>query len=164
MFFIILNYAVVINIGIALTMREAEGRRVPVDRLVNRSGLAATTAIAVMPLGLQVLGGCLHQSKHPKYLSQLRHYTPPLLRNEMIFSIILHHSLRRGIPLIVGTILLSFFLMLLLIYLRANHYRPPCPPNNDYTNLHFCCLHKKYSTKTKVRKENNINKINRIAW
>ena len=88
-----------LNIGIVHSAREAEGRRVPVNRLVNQSKLAATTAAAVLSLGLRAVGICFHQSEHPKYSSQLKQYTLPLLRYVVILFITAKHLLWRGIPL-----------------------------------------------------------------
>ena len=86
--------------------RGAEGRRVPIDRLVNQSGLVATTAAAAMSLGLRALGSCLHQSEHPQSSSQLRHCTLPLLRYDVSLPNMSQHLLWRGVPLDMPLMLL----------------------------------------------------------
>ena len=86
-------------------------------RLANMLTFIATATTAIVLLGLLLLGIGQHQSEHRGSVNQLKAQCHPLLRYDMIFSIIIHRLLWRGIPLTECTMPLFFHL-----YLSQNIY------------------------------------------
>ncbi len=113
---LIIAFLFVINIGIVHLTRGAEWMRWAEIRLAKFLSFTTATAIAIVFLGLRVLGIKLYQSEHPKYSNQLKTQCPLLVKYDVILFITAHHPFPRGVPLVKCTMLLLMPLFLLFSF------------------------------------------------